>query len=161
MNTWSICESSASVRSPTPLPQSISTSLSRRNEVVRRCRPPIPPEQPKTRRRMALFLVEHRHPVPSGRRRGAALLGDFFGVHAVQVTAGVHAAQIEQRHFGVIPGLRAVLAQRLVPELQFFPDPAIDLALEPDRLVDRHPLVLALHFYAVGLPEYDALHRLA
>src|SRR5439155_17995060 len=89
------------------------------------------------------------------------LLGDFFGVHAVEVTAAVHAAQIEQRHFGVIPGLRAVLAQRLVPELQFFPDPAIDLALELDRLVDRHCLVLALHFDAVDLPEYDVLHRLA
>jgi len=46
---WSICESSASVRSPTPVPASISTSLSSRNEVVRRWRQPIPPEQPSTR----------------------------------------------------------------------------------------------------------------
>ena len=55
MKMWSTCDSSASVRSPTPVPASIRMSLSTRNEVVRRWRPPIPPEQPSTRRRIAAF----------------------------------------------------------------------------------------------------------
>src|SRR5258708_1071452 len=73
MKMWSICESSASVRSPTPVPASIRMSLSTRNEVVRRCRPPIPPEHPSTRRRTRarLLLAERRHAVPAGGgRRG-------------------------------------------------------------------------------------------
>jgi hypothetical protein len=61
MKMWSICDSSASVRSPTPVPASIRMSPSTRNEVVRRCRPPIPPEHPSTRSRMAAYFSSNTH----------------------------------------------------------------------------------------------------
>src|SRR5688572_19266774 len=116
---WSICESSASVRSPTPVPASISTSPSTRKEVVRRCRPPIPPEHPRTRRRMArLFLVERRHAVPVGRRRVAALLGEALGIDLVQPAVWVHAQQVHDIELSLIPLLSAVGAQGLVPQAQ-------------------------------------------
>src|SRR6266446_3400447 len=120
MKMQSISESSASDRSPTPVPASIRTSLSSRKEVVRKCRPPIPPEQPSTRSRtlFSLFLVERRHAVPVGRRRLAALFRHFFRIHLVELAGGIHALQIEQAYFDLIPVLRAVMPQRLVPQPQ-------------------------------------------
>ena len=54
--TWSIRANSSSVRSPTPVPQSISMSSSSRNEVVRGCAPPIPPLHPSTLSFMASVI---------------------------------------------------------------------------------------------------------
>src|SRR5437667_404217 len=95
-------------------------SLSRRKEVVRKCRPPIPPEQPRTRSRtlFSLFLVERRHAVPVGRRRLAAPFGYFFRIDLVELAGGIHAPQIEQAYLDLIPLLRAVMPQRLVPQPQ-------------------------------------------
>src|SRR6267143_4562171 len=153
----SISESSASDRSPTPVPASIRMSLSRRKEVVRKCRPPIPPEQPRTRRRTAppLFLVERRHAVPVGRRRFAALFRYFFRIDLVELAGGIHALQIEQAHFNLIPLLRAVMPQRLVPHSQLVVRVLVHFGLEPQRLVNGHRLVLALHLDAVDLAKYD------
>src|SRR5918992_449303 len=132
---WSICESSASVRSPTPVPASIRMSLSRRNEVVRRWRPPIPPEQPSTRKRMAraflLLLVEHAHAVPVGRRRLATHLFDSLQIHFVKPARRTHALQIEHLHFGLVPRAGAVGAQCRLPQLKL---PA--LPLQSERLID-------------------------
>src|SRR6185295_14460528 len=119
---WSICESSASVRSPTPVPASISTSLSSRNEVVRRWRPPIPPEHPSTRNRMAwrasLFVVEHGYAVPVGGRRVATLVLHFLQSDPVQGAARVHGQQVPEAHVRGIPVARAIGVQRLAPEAQ-------------------------------------------
>src|SRR4051812_2834996 len=96
-------------------------SLSTRNEVVRRWRPPIPPEQPSTRRRMPrLFLVEHRDrlPVRGHRRRARAL--DLFCVHAIQDAAWREMLQINEVHLGEVPVTGPVGAQSLVPDAQFF-----------------------------------------
>src|SRR6185295_16040919 len=113
--TWSIWVSSASDRSPTPEPASISTSLSTRNEVVRRCRPPIPPEQPSTRRRIsyALFFVEHGDAVPSGGGRVVPLFRHLAGKIPVQLAAGVEPLQVQQAHVGLVPLLCAVGAKGL------------------------------------------------
>src|SRR3954468_8574156 len=119
---WSIWESSARVRSPTPVPASIRMSLSTRNEVVRRCRPPIPPEHPRTRSfiRAILLFVERRYAVPVRRRRVAAVLRDFPGIMLVEIAVRIHALQVEQIQLHLVPLLRAVGAQRLLPELQLF-----------------------------------------
>src|SRR2546428_12848438 len=95
-------------------------SLSRRKEVVRKCRPPIPPEQPRTRSRtlFSLFLVERRHAVPVGRRRLAAPFGYFSRIDLVELAGGIHALQIEQAYLHPIPLLRAVMGQRLVSQPQ-------------------------------------------
>src|SRR4051812_25431071 len=109
MKMWSICDSSASVRSPTPVPASMRMSLSRRKEVVRRCLPPIPPEHPRTRSFIgpALLFVEHRHAVPARRGRVATVLGDFLWIDAgIQFALGVHALQVQQVHFDMVPLLR-------------------------------------------------------
>src|SRR5262245_61745107 len=108
MKMWSTCDSSASVRSPTPVPQSIRMSLSTRNEVVRRWRPPIPPEHPSTRSLMAgrasfLFLFEVPGAVPVGGRRRAAEAGHAVGEHLVHLAAGVHALQVDQVDLDLVP----------------------------------------------------------
>src|SRR3981081_1672887 len=159
----SMSESSASDRSPTPVPASIRTSLSRRKEVVRKCRPPIPPEQPRTRSRTAppLFLVERRHTVPVGRRRRAALLRYFFRIELVELAGGIHALQIEQAQFDLIPLLRAVMPQRLVPQPQLVVRVLVHFGLEPDRLVNGYRLVLALHLDAGDLAGHHRPDRVA
>src|SRR2546422_4172712 len=163
MKMQSISESSASDRSPTPVPASISTSLSSRKEVVRKCRPPIPPEQPRTvsRTLFSLFLFERRHAVPVGRRRLAALFRYFFRIHLVELAGGIHALQIEQAYLDLIPVLRAVMPQRLVPQPQLVLRVLVHLGLEPDRLVNGHRLVLARHLDAVDLAEHDVPDGLA
>src|SRR5438132_7044231 len=108
MKMWSICDSSARVRSPTPVPASIRMSLSTRNEVVRKWRPPIPPEHPSTRRRTRLFLVERRHRFPVGGQRRAAGACDFFGVHPVQHAAWSEPLQVDEVHLGEVPVARAI-----------------------------------------------------
>src|ERR1043165_3054096 len=96
MKMWSICDSSASVRSPTPVPQSIRMSPSTRNEAGRRWRPPIPPEQPRTRRRMRLLLLEGAGAVPVGGRRRATETGRALGEQLVHLAPGVHALQVDE-----------------------------------------------------------------
>src|SRR5262245_56965977 len=114
MKMWSICDSSASVRSPTPVPQSIRMSLSTRNEVVRRWRPPIPPEHPRTRSRIVcLFLVEHAHAFPAGGRRRLAEFRHVVRVQLVQLAVRVHALQVDQVDLDLVPLLGAEGAQRL------------------------------------------------
>src|SRR5688572_15773514 len=152
MKMESICESSASVRSPTPVPASIRMSLSSRNEVVRRCRPPIPPEQPRMRSFTAMLLfVERRHPRPARGRRRFAEFGGSFRVEGVDLALGVHALQVEQVDLDLVPLLRAVGAQGLVPELQLVERLLVDVALQADRLVHVHRGVLALDLDEVEL----------
>src|SRR5579862_4232981 len=107
---WSIWVSSARDRSPTPEPASISTSLSTRNEVVRRWRPPIPPEQPSTRNRIAagLLFVERRDAVPGRGRRIATTCDDPVGVKCIQLAAGSRLPQLGQAGLGLVPLLAAV-----------------------------------------------------
>src|SRR6266699_4848150 len=115
---WSIRESSVSERSATPVPASMRMSLSRSIDVVRKCRPPIPPLHPRIRSfidRRPLFLVEHGHAVPFGRRGGAALSGRFLRVKLVESASGVHALQVEQVDFHLIPLAGTVRPDRLVP----------------------------------------------
>src|SRR5262245_37898903 len=143
---WSIWESSASVRSPTPVPASIRMSLSTRNEVVRRWRPPIPPEQPSTRKRMApalLFLVEGRHAVPFGRRRVAALVGHDRGIDAIQAAGGIHAGEAPESGFGIIPLPTAVGTQGGIPQFELAAYAFADFGCEAEGLVDGDGLVLA------------------
>src|SRR5712692_895919 len=162
MKMWSICDSSPSVRSPTPLPASIRMSLSTRNEVVRRCRPPIPPEHPRTRRRMpGLLLGERRHAVPVRRWRVAAPFSHFLGIHPVKTAAGIRALQIDEAHIGLVPVRGAVVAQRLVPKLELILRIPIDLRLQAKRLVHGHCLVLPLDPDAVDLAECDAFDEIA
>src|SRR5678815_2219781 len=161
---WSIWDSSASVRSPTPVPASIRMSLSTRNEVVRRWRPPIPPEQHRTRKRMArasLLLVESRHAVPSGRRRVAALFGHDRGVHAVQAAGGIHAGEAPESGLGIIPLPSAVCAQGGIPQFELAAHAFADVGLEAEGLVDRDGLVLPHDLDTVDLAEYHVRHALA
>src|SRR5436190_5686438 len=155
---WSICDSSASVRSPTPVPASIRISLSTRNEVVRRWRPPIPPEQPSTRSRMRLFLVEHGDRLPVGGHRRAASALDLFCIHPVQDAAWREMLQIHEVDLGQIPVARPISAQRLFPDAQFFLLRGMELRRRAERLVHRNRFVLALHLDAVDFAEYDVLH---
>src|SRR2546426_6981070 len=131
--------------------------LARRKGVLRKCRPPIPPEQPRTLSRtlFSLFLVERRHAVPVGRRRLAAPFRYFFRIHLVELAGGIHALQIEEAYLDLIPLLRAVMAQRLVPQPQLVVRVLVHFGLEPDRLVNGHRLVLARHLDAVDLAEHD------
>src|SRR3954471_19674210 len=120
MKMWSICDSSARVRSPTPVPASMRTSLSSRNEVVRRCRPPIPPEHPRTRSfiRPALFFVEHGHAVPVRGRRVLALFRYLRCIDVIEAAIRIDALQVEQAELHLVPLLGAILPQGLAPELQ-------------------------------------------
>src|SRR5207244_13490512 len=100
-------ESSVSERSATPVPASMRMSLSRSIDVVRKCRPPIPPLHPRIRsfmdRRPPLFLVEHGHAVPFGRRGVSALTRRFLRVELVERASRIHAMKIEQVHLHLIP----------------------------------------------------------
>src|SRR5258706_3915686 len=160
---WSICVSSASDRSPTPEPASSSTSWSTRKDVVRGCPPPIPPEQPSTRRRIVagLFFVEAGDAVPVGRRGRAAPFGHFPGKFPVQPAVGAHALQLEQVDVGLVPLLRAVGAQHLLPEPQFLLHARADLALQAERLADGDGRAPALDAGPVDLAEQHVLDRAA
>src|SRR2546430_10630977 len=108
-------------------------SLSRSIDVVRKCRPPIPPLQPRIRsfmeRRPPLFLVENGHARPFGWRRVSALYGDLPRVQLVEGAPGVHALQVEEVDFHLIPvagRLRPyirVAAPRAAPRPLFSPPP--------------------------------------
>src|SRR5207253_9992168 len=101
-----------------------------------------------------LFLVARRHAVPVGRRRLAAPFGYFSRIDLVELAGGIHALQIEQAYLDLIPLLRAVMAQRLVPQLELVVRVLVHFGLEPDRLVNGHRLVLARHLDAVDLAEH-------
>src|SRR2546429_843274 len=120
MRWWWTSGAAASAGPPRRVRASIRRSLARRREVVRRRPPPIPPEQPRTLSRtlFSLFLVERRHAVPVGRRRVAAPFRYFFRIHLVELAGGIHALQIKQAYLDLIPLLRAVMPQRLVPQPQ-------------------------------------------
>src|SRR2546426_8567830 len=122
----------------------------RRRGGGRKSRPPIPPEQPRTLSRtlFSLFLVERRHAVPVGRRRLAALFRYFSRIDLVELAGGIHALQIEQAYFDLIPLLRAVMPQRLVPQPQLVVRVLVHFGLEPDRLGNGHPLLPSPSPYA-------------
>src|SRR5947207_2599606 len=156
MKMWSMSDSSASERSPTPVPASISTSLSTRNEVVRRWRPPIPPEQPRTRRRTAaLFLVERRHAVPIRRWRVLALFRHFLRVHPVEGALRAHALEVEQVDLRRVPLPRPVRLERLAPQPELVLQLLVDGGLRPERLVNGDGFVPALDADPVHLAEHD------
>src|SRR6266705_411731 len=156
-------ESSVSERSATPVPASIRMSLSRSIDVVRKCRPPIPPLHPRIRsfmeRSQPLFLVEHGYPVPFGWRRVSALSGRFLRVQLVESAPGVHALQVEEVDFHLIPLAGAVRPDRLVPEPKLVQNLLLDLGLQPHWLVYRDCLVLALDLDLVDLLENHVLHK--
>src|SRR5256885_3878060 len=120
-------ESSVSERSATPVPASMRMSLSRSIDVVRKCRPPIPPLHPRIRsfmdRRPPLFLVEHGHAVPFGRRGRSALPRRFLRVQLVECAPRIHAMKIEQIHFHLIPLAGNGQPDRLMPSLVVLPEP--------------------------------------
>src|SRR4051812_46412826 len=62
---WSIIDSSVNDRSATPVPESISTSLSSNMDVVRKCLPPIPPLHPSIRSFIASSPLAIFHRIPS------------------------------------------------------------------------------------------------
>src|SRR5207302_1570813 len=138
-------------------------SLSRSIDVVRKCRPPIPPLQPRIRsfmeRRPPLFLVENGHASPFGWRRVSALYGDLPRVQLVEGAPGVHALQVEEVDFHLIPVAGTVRPYRLVPEPELVQNLFLDLGLESHWLVDRNCLVLAFHLDLVDLPENHVLHE--
>src|SRR5258705_31003 len=114
MRKSSVRESSAS-----PVPASTRMSLSSSIEVVRRCRPPMPPLQPRILSFMArcplLFLVEYRHAVPVCGRGIATLGGDLLGIQVEQGAVWIHALEVEQTDLDLVPLQGTVLAERLLP----------------------------------------------
>src|SRR5216117_1559409 len=156
-------ESSVSERSMTPVPASMRMSLSRSIDVVRKCRPPIPPLHPRIRsfmeRRSPLFLVENGHAGPFGWRRVSALCPHFFSVHLVESAPGVHALEVEEVDLHLIPLPGTVRPDRLVPELELVQSLFLDLGLQAHGLVDRDCLVLALDLDLVDLLENHVLHK--
>src|SRR5882762_11671383 len=156
-------ESSVSERSATPVPASMRTSLSRSIDVVRKCRPPIPPLHPRIRsfmeRRPPLFLVEHCYAVPLGWRRVSPLSGHFLRVQLVERAPGIHALQVEEVDFHLIPLAGTVRPDRLAPELKLVQSLFLDLCLQSHWLVDRDCLVLALDLDLVDLLENHVLHE--
>src|SRR5256886_4184407 len=132
-------------------------ALRKRKGVVDQRLPPIPPEQPMTRSRtlFSLFLVERRHAVPVGRRRVAAPFRYFFRIHLVELAGGIHALQIEQAYLDLIPLLRAVMPQRLVPQPQLVVRVLVHFGIEPDRLANAHPLVPSPYPVSVDFPAFD------
>src|SRR5882672_4887835 len=139
-------------------------SLSRSIDVVRRCRPPIPPLQPRIRsfmvRRPSLFLVEHRHPVPVCRRGIATLASRLVCVEAVEGAIGIHALKVQQADFDLIPLPGPILSKRLLPQLELVQYLLFDVGFHPDRLVDRDRLILALYLDFVDLLEDHVLDEL-
>src|SRR2546429_9399076 len=79
----------------------------RRTDGGQRPGPPTPPLQPRIRsfmeRRPPLFLVENGHARPFGWRRVSALYGDLPRVQLVEGAPGVHALQVEEVDFHLIP----------------------------------------------------------
>src|SRR5215467_13639669 len=151
-------DSSVSERSATPVPASTRMSLSSSIEVVRRCRPPMPPLQPRIRSfmcRSPLLLVEYRDAVPFGRRRVAPLRGGFQRIQLVERAFRIHAVEVDQVHLHLIPLAGAVLGQRLVPQLDFIARPLLDLYVPPQGFVYRKRFVLAFHLDPVDLLESD------
>src|SRR5688572_9211653 len=132
--------SSASVRSPTPEPASSRMSLSTRNEVVRRWRPPIPPEQPSTRRRIAaLLLVEAGDPVPVRGQLGEALLEA-----PVELVVGAHLQQVREVCPRLLPLMGAACGEGLVPKPELGARIAADLSFQPEGLVHHQRFIPAL-----------------
>src|SRR6267142_4302538 len=158
-------DSSVSDRSATPVPASTRMSLSSSIEVVRRCRPPIPPLHPRIRsftiQRPSLFLIEHRHSVPARRRRIAALGGHLVGVQAVESTVGIHALKVEQTDLDLVPLKGTVLPQGLLPQLQLVENLLFNVSFHPDGFVDRDRFVPALDLDLVDLLEDHVLDELA
>src|SRR5712691_5975039 len=157
-------ESSVSERSATPVPASMRMSLSSSIDVVRKCRPPIPPLHPRIRSFMErgpppLFLVEHGHAGPFGWRRVSALSGHFLGIQLVESALGIHALQVEEVDFHLIPLAGTVGPDRLVPEFELVQNLFLDLGLQSYWLVDRNRLVLALDLDPVDLLENHVLHE--
>src|SRR4249919_1171219 len=134
-------DSSVSERSATPVPASTRMSLSSSMDVVRRCRPPIPPLQPRIRSFMdqgsSLFLVVHRYSVPCGRRGSPAFLRRFLGIEVVERTPWIHSLQIEKTDFHLVPLTRAVQPYSLVPKLDLVEGLFLQFGLATYRLIDR------------------------
>src|SRR5579875_3426136 len=61
--------------------------------------------------------------------------------------------QAEEFAFGLVPALRAVGAQSLAQARQILAQGLVDRSRRPQRLVDRHRLLLALDARAVQLGE--------
>jgi len=80
-------------------------------DVVRRCRPPIPPLHPRIRsfieRRSQLLFVEHGYAVPILRRGDATVAGHSLHIELVKPASGIGAQQIEEVDFNLVPLLRA------------------------------------------------------
>ncbi len=130
---------------------------------MRRWRPPMPPLQPRTRIRMAsrYFVSNVVTPSHSGAGGRRPHHHDALGIHPVQFVGRRHALQIEQRELRLVPILRPVVLERLLPKSQFLASFAAELTLETKRLVDRHGPVLALHPDQIEFAEHDVRHRLA
>src|SRR2546425_5062457 len=137
---WSMRESSVSERSMTPVPASMRMSLSSSIDVVRKCRPPIPPLHPRIRsfmeRRPPLFLVENGHAGPFGWRRVSTLHRHFLRVQLVESAPGVHALQVEEVDLHLIPLAGTGRPDRLVPELELVQNLLLDGGLQSQWLVD-------------------------
>src|SRR5258706_15791467 len=127
-------ESSVSERSATPVPASMRMSLSRSIDVVRKCRPPIPPLHPRIRsfmeRRPPLFLVEHGHAVPFRSRGVSTLSGRFLRVQLVESAPGVHALQVEEVDFHLIPLAGKGIPDRLGAQRELHHNPFFHLSLQ-------------------------------
>jgi len=128
------------------VPASIRTSLSRRKEVVRKCRPPIPPEQAEHSQSPSspYLFSSNASPRPSRGRRLAGLSATFFRIHLVELAGGIHALQVEQAHFEPDPLLRAVMRSAWFQQLSSSCASLSTSDAERDRLVNGHPLVLAV-----------------
>src|SRR5690242_17401212 len=112
-------------------------SLSTSSEEVRKSRPPMPPLQPRTLTftGASSFGVELPRTVPIGPGRVLAVMRDALLVDLVELVR-IQARQVEQREFGLLPVLRPVGLQRLLPELVLLQLLLGDLALRAQRLVD-------------------------
>src|SRR5262249_4386751 len=156
--------SSVSERSATPVPASTRMSLSSSIDVVRRCRPPIPPLQPRILSFIGpdpLLLVENRHAVPVGGRRIAALGDDLARIQLVEVAIRVDGLEVQKTHLDLVPLEGAVLPERLLPELELVQYLPLDVGFHSDRLVDGNRLVLPLDLDFVDLFEDHVLDELA
>src|SRR5262245_21485794 len=141
----------------------MSTSWSTRKDVVRRWRPPIPPEQPSTRNRIVarLLLVERGHAIPILRRRCAAIFSDALGIERVQSVAGFPALQPGELSFRVVPAAAAIGGQHLVPRTQLLVLLWRGVANKTERLEDGDRRVLAFHADAVDLAKQHVARTLA
>src|SRR5437899_6454172 len=156
-------DSSVRERSTTPVPASTRMSLSSSIDVVRRCRPPIPPLQPRIRSFIVpgprLFLVEHGYAIAFGRRRIAAPAGGLLRIQVVERTIRIHAVEIEQVHIYLIPLTGAIQAERLLPQFYFIASLLVVFDVSPDGFVYRKRFVLPFHLDLVDLLERDFGHK--